>query len=165
MLVHLIGVHPWFTWASSIVSGICCKQPANSWMSSWQKQTLVVALVVVPFNCTPTTHPSNLSWSLRRNRWQAVLEQLSIFLTLSLPDPESSELVRVARSEAIISHRRADQNLMVINAHTPIEHSIIILFFNSFLRCQHWKTPSKKTFPIAMVPFSDVWGRAYSNLV
>ena len=62
-----------FPWASLIVSGICWKPPASSWMSRWQKPTLVVALVVVvPSNCTQllsnSTHPSSLRWRLRRNR-------------------------------------------------------------------------------------------------
>ena len=61
----------------------------------------------------------------------AVLEQLSMFRTLSLPDPESSELVRVARSEAIIACRRADQMVLRTYTYTPIDHSIKILFFST----------------------------------
>ena len=47
-----------------------------------------------------------------------ILEQLNTFLILSLPDPESSELVRTARSEAIIACRRADQMVMYTYTHT-----------------------------------------------
>jgi predicted alternative tryptophan synthase beta-subunit len=53
-----------------------------------------------------------------------VLEQLSTFLTLSLPDPESSELVRAARSEAIIARGRANQMVIYVHLHIarPLHH-------------------------------------------
>ena len=35
----------------------------------------------------------------------AHVEQLNTFLTLTLPDPESSELVRAAKSEATTAHK------------------------------------------------------------
>ena len=47
-----------------------------------------------------------------------IIEQLNTFLTLSLPDPESSEVVRAVRSEAITACRRAEQ--VVTYTHTQI---------------------------------------------
>ena len=92
-------------------------------MSRWQKPTLVVALVVVvPSNCTQllsnSTHPSSLRSQVASQEEQvAVLEQLSTFLTLSLPDPENNELVCAARSEAVTA-RRFDQMVMYTYTHT-----------------------------------------------
>ena len=67
---------------------------------------------------------SSLKSQLQSQKEQVtVLEQLNTFLTLSLPDPESSELVRAVRSEAITARRTAEQ--MVTYTHTYTKPYII----------------------------------------
>ena len=63
-------------------------------------------------------HSSLKSQLASQKEQVTVLEQLSMFLTLSLPDPESSELVRAAKSEAITARRRFDQMVMYTYTHT-----------------------------------------------
>ena len=65
-----------------------------------------------------------------------VLEQLNTFLTLTLPNPESSELVRAARSEATTAHKRAEEMVTCTKPHnTPLQ----FFFCNSLLKCQLWR--------------------------
>ena len=63
-------------------------------------------------------HSSLKSQVASQKEQVAVLEQLSTFLTLNLPDPENNELVRAARSEAITARRRFDQMVMYTYTHT-----------------------------------------------
>ena len=63
-------------------------------------------------------HSSLKSQVASQKEQVAVLEQLSTFLTLSLPDPENNELVRAARSEAMTARRRFDQMVMYTYTHT-----------------------------------------------
>ena len=38
-----------------------------------------------------------------------VLEQVAVFMSLTLPDPDPSELLKVMRSEAGVAQQKADQ--------------------------------------------------------
>ena len=62
-------------------------------------------------------HSSLKSQVASQKEQVTVLEQLSTFLTLSLPDPENNELVRAARSEAMTARRRFDQMVMYTYTH------------------------------------------------
>ena len=77
-------------------------------------------------------HSSLKSQLQSRKEQVTMLEQLNTFLTLSLPDPESSALVHGVRSEATTARRIVDQMVVYIHTHTKLPSQSF--FCNSLLR-------------------------------